>query len=60
MEDTESGDIFCWNGEIFDGLEVDSNDNDGALLFDLLLRTKAEDPTEFIARVLSKIEGPYA
>ncbi|KAJ2028017.1 hypothetical protein IWW57_002355, partial [Coemansia sp. S610] len=60
MEDTESGDIFCWNGEIFDGLEVDSNDNDGALLFDLLLRTKAEDPTEFIARVFSKIEGPYA
>ncbi|KAJ2485643.1 hypothetical protein IWW37_005881 [Coemansia sp. RSA 2050] len=60
MVDSESGDIFCWNGEIFDGLGVDSSDNDGALLFDLLLRTKAKDPSEFIARAFSKIEGPYA
>ncbi|KAJ2817102.1 hypothetical protein FBU31_006339, partial [Coemansia sp. 'formosensis'] len=60
MVDSESGDIFCWNGEIFDGLDVDCSDNDGALLFDLILKTKVEDPAKFIIRALSKIEGPYA
>ncbi|KAJ1671713.1 hypothetical protein GGF38_000598, partial [Coemansia sp. RSA 25] len=60
MVDTETGDIFCWNGEVFDGLDVGSNDNDGALLFDYILKNKAEDPSEFIIRAFSKIEGPYA
>ncbi|KAJ2740959.1 hypothetical protein GGI20_005514 [Coemansia sp. BCRC 34301] len=60
MVDTETGDIFCWNGEIFDGLDVDSNDNDGALLFDHILKTKGDDPNEFIPRAFSNIEGPYA
>ncbi|KAJ2061406.1 hypothetical protein GGI17_003087 [Coemansia sp. S146] len=60
MVDSETGDIFCWNGEIFDGLDVGCSDNDGALLFDLILKTKADDPAEFIIRAFSKIEGPYA
>ncbi|KAJ2071260.1 hypothetical protein GGI09_009325, partial [Coemansia sp. S100] len=60
MVDNETGDIFCWNGEIFDGLDVDCSDNDGALLFDLILKTKADNPVEFIIRAFSKIEGPYA
>ncbi|KAJ2893527.1 hypothetical protein IWW38_002835 [Coemansia aciculifera] len=60
MVDAETGDIFCWNGEIFDGLDVCTSDNDGALLFAHILEAKRSDPNEFILRAFSKIEGPYA
>ncbi|KAH9835729.1 asparagine synthase-domain-containing protein [Rhodofomes roseus] len=53
----EQGNILCWNGEIFDGIEVSSTENDGEQLFSLLrnLQTPAE-----IRDCMGSIEGPYA
>ncbi|KAG9000260.1 hypothetical protein FRB90_011867 [Tulasnella sp. 427] len=48
------GDILCWNGEIFDGLEVLPRENDGKKLYEALCG--ASKPVE----VLAEIEGPYA
>ncbi|ORY88988.1 asparagine synthase-domain-containing protein [Leucosporidium creatinivorum] len=51
-----NGDVFLWNGEIFDGVEVAPTENDGAALFALLLR---EGPSNFFAAIRN-VEGPYA
>ncbi|KAG8924498.1 hypothetical protein FRC01_011421 [Tulasnella sp. 417] len=51
---TQDGDILCWNGEIFEGLDILPNENDGKKLFEALTRTK--QPVD----VLAQIEGPYA
>ncbi|GJE85961.1 asparagine synthetase domain-containing protein [Phanerochaete sordida] len=53
----EQGNILCWNGEIFEGLEVSADENDGAKLFAELRRT--ETP-EQIQDLLGDLEGPYA
>ncbi|KAJ2479071.1 hypothetical protein EV174_004123 [Coemansia sp. RSA 2320] len=58
--DRETGDIFCWNGEVFGGLDIGSDSNDSAVLFDFIRKTKRNDPAGFIARAFSEIEGPYA
>ncbi|KAH7104468.1 asparagine synthase-domain-containing protein [Auriculariales sp. MPI-PUGE-AT-0066] len=52
-----AGDVLCWNGEIFDGLQIGSTDNDGTLLFGSL--TSTESSLE-VVDALSRIEGPYA
>ncbi|KAJ2653259.1 hypothetical protein IWW40_000625 [Coemansia sp. RSA 1250] len=49
--DQDSGDILCWNGEVFDGLDV-GDQNDGLLLMAEIQRQNME--------VFSRIEGPYA
>ncbi|KAF9535815.1 asparagine synthase-domain-containing protein [Crepidotus variabilis] len=51
------GDILCWNGEIFDGLQIEADENDGSKLFDMLC--SLETPQQ-ILDALSSIEGPYA
>ncbi|KZO99698.1 hypothetical protein CALVIDRAFT_476992 [Calocera viscosa TUFC12733] len=48
------GDVFCWNGEVFEGLQVGEEENDGALLFQAL--SAAQDPRD----VIGQLEGPYA
>ncbi|KAG9041492.1 hypothetical protein FS837_012198 [Tulasnella sp. UAMH 9824] len=47
------GDILCWNGEIFEGLDILPNENDGKKLFEAL--TRAEQPVD----ILAQIEGPW-
>ncbi|KZT06790.1 uncharacterized protein LAESUDRAFT_699630 [Laetiporus sulphureus 93-53] len=52
-----SGNILCWNGEIFGGIDVASEENDGAKLFSLLQK---QETAEGIRDCLGSIEGPYA
>ncbi|GAA5823765.1 hypothetical protein JCM11251_003284 [Rhodosporidiobolus azoricus] len=52
----ENGDVFLWNGEVFDGLEVGPHENDGQKLFD---RIQAYGPSSFFAAIRD-VEGPYA
>ncbi|KAJ2169877.1 hypothetical protein IW145_000732 [Coemansia sp. RSA 521] len=54
-----TGDILCWNGEVFGGLDI-GNRNDGIELLNELQRQKTHDPRTYIQRTMSKIEGPYA
>ncbi|KZT74799.1 hypothetical protein DAEQUDRAFT_659957 [Daedalea quercina L-15889] len=53
----EYGNLLCWNGEIFEGMEIAPTENDGKRLFSLL-RTR-ETPAE-IRDTMGSIEGPYA
>ncbi|SCV71595.1 BQ2448_3183 [Microbotryum intermedium] len=54
--DPDTGDVFLWNGEVFDGLSVDLHDNDGSKLFHELQQAGPRA----IPAVLQSIEGPYA
>ncbi|PVG04748.1 hypothetical protein CPB86DRAFT_721197 [Serendipita vermifera] len=49
------GNIFCWNGEIFEGIDVNAHENDGMKLFDQLCQ-----PDATVADILGTVEGPYA
>ena len=51
----DSGDVLCWNGEAWSGLNIDEAENDTAALFAVLTR----NPTN-VDRVLESIKGPYA
>ncbi|KAI9057153.1 hypothetical protein FKP32DRAFT_1638527 [Trametes sanguinea] len=51
------GNILCWNGEVFEGLEVLPNENDGVKLSDALHKCRNQQD---IFRVFGEIEGPYA
>ncbi|KAF9056380.1 asparagine synthase-domain-containing protein [Panaeolus papilionaceus] len=53
----ESGNVLCWNGEVFEGLEISPEENDGSKLFARLCRTKS---SEDVRDVMAAIEGPYA
>ncbi|KAI0757184.1 asparagine synthase-domain-containing protein [Daedaleopsis nitida] len=55
-EDSE-GNILCWNGEVFEGLEVGPGENDGTILLSELGRCSTVDD---ILQVFGNIEGPYA
>ncbi|KAI5898694.1 uncharacterized protein SCHCODRAFT_02530840 [Schizophyllum commune H4-8] len=51
------GNILCWNGEIFDGLNISATENDGVRLFEALGSLTA---AEEVAALFSILEGPYA
>ncbi|KAI0735363.1 asparagine synthase-domain-containing protein [Earliella scabrosa] len=51
------GNILCWNGEVFEGLDVGASENDGSKLFAALQACLNADD---IVHVLGNIEGPYA
>ncbi|EGF97459.1 uncharacterized protein MELLADRAFT_85339 [Melampsora larici-populina 98AG31] len=53
----QTGSIFLWNGEIFEGLSVDASMNDGEILFEKL---ECRDRNVNVPEVLQNIEGPYA
>ncbi|KAJ7275298.1 asparagine synthase-domain-containing protein [Mycena haematopus] len=53
----QDGNIFCWNGEIFDGMDIGREDNDGVKLFHTLCTL---DAVEQVANLFGSIEGPYA
>ncbi|GAA6049277.1 hypothetical protein JCM3770_005918 [Rhodotorula araucariae] len=52
----DNGDVFLWNGEIFDGLEVSPHENDGQKLFEQIQEC---GPSNFFAAIRD-VEGPYA
>ncbi|KAG6845952.1 hypothetical protein H0H87_011000 [Tephrocybe sp. NHM501043] len=51
------GNVLCWNGEIFDGMDISARENDGSRLFDKLQTLQSEDD---IRDLFGSIEGPYA
>ncbi|KAL6304254.1 asparagine synthase-domain-containing protein [Sparassis latifolia] len=51
------GNVLCWNGEIFEGMSIAPDENDGKELSALLQTRKTP---EEIRDVLGSIEGPYA
>lgn len=53
----QDGDIFCWNGEVFEGLNVNADENDGVKLFQSIRSLSAMNDLPFL---LGQIEGPYA
>ncbi|KAK4050760.1 hypothetical protein OIO90_004982 [Microbotryomycetes sp. JL221] len=53
---SDNGDVFVWNGEVFDGLDVPPNSNDGQTLFN---KIQSVGTTNFL-NCLRSIEGPYA
>ncbi|KAG2160106.1 uncharacterized protein EDB93DRAFT_39554 [Suillus bovinus] len=53
----QDGDVFCWNGEVFEGLNVNAHENDGAKLFQSIHAHSAMDD---LPCLLGRIEGPYA
>ncbi|KAF8167897.1 asparagine synthase-domain-containing protein [Crassisporium funariophilum] len=52
-----NGNVLCWNGEVFEGIEISAQENDGSKIFDLLCTL---DTPEQIRDLFSRIEGPYA
>ncbi|XP_007888327.2 asparagine synthetase domain-containing protein 1 [Callorhinchus milii] len=56
MQDAQ-GNLFLWNGEVFGGIEVGTEDNDTQIIFQHLTSAKSED---IILSVLSSIRGPWA
>ncbi|KIY45371.1 hypothetical protein FISHEDRAFT_23907, partial [Fistulina hepatica ATCC 64428] len=56
-ESPEHRDVLCWNGEVFRGLDMSVEDNDGLKMFDALHRCRTPDE---IVNLLGSIEGPYA
>ncbi|KAI9454864.1 asparagine synthase-domain-containing protein [Lactarius psammicola] len=53
----ESGNVLCWNGEIFKGLDVHPEENDGSKLS--IAMRELEDASA-IVQLLGTLEGPYA
>ncbi|KAI8969063.1 asparagine synthase-domain-containing protein [Mycotypha africana] len=53
----DSGNILCWNGEIFGGIEVGQEENDTNVLMNHLENAKNEKD---ILNILQSIEGPFA
>jgi asparagine synthetase B (glutamine-hydrolysing) len=52
---SHSGDILCWNGEIWQGLAVEQDENDGVRLLEALTSGNKE-----LWQVMDGIEGPWA
>ncbi|KAJ7169626.1 asparagine synthase-domain-containing protein [Mycena filopes] len=53
----EDGNVFCWNGEIFGGMDIALEENDGVKLFRDLTGLSTVDE---VATLFGSIEGPYA
>ncbi|KAJ7597253.1 asparagine synthase-domain-containing protein [Mycena floridula] len=51
------GNVLCWNGEIFEGLNIHPHENDGTRLFDALCNC---DTAKQLQALFESLEGPYA
>ncbi|KAH7920081.1 hypothetical protein BV22DRAFT_1074525 [Leucogyrophana mollusca] len=54
----QEGDVLCWNGEVFEGMEIDEHENDGVRLFEAI--RSLSNPDTDLPGLLGSIEGPYA
>jgi len=50
-----TGDVLCWNGEIFNGMDISEHENDGVRLLREL--TSLSNP-ETLVEILGSVEGP--
>ncbi|KAJ7130103.1 asparagine synthase-domain-containing protein [Mycena crocata] len=55
----QDGNIFCWNGEVFDGMNIAKEENDGVKLFHALSALNDVN-VEQVCILFGRIEGPYA
>ncbi|KZV77010.1 hypothetical protein PENSPDRAFT_278247 [Peniophora sp. CONT] len=53
----ETGNVLCWNGEIFDGLNISVHENDGARMSAALSSLSS---SEQLVQLFGALEGPYA
>ncbi|KAF9243921.1 asparagine synthase-domain-containing protein [Melanogaster broomeanus] len=51
----QGGDVLCWNGEVFEGLDIGSTENDGVKIFE---RFRSARTPRSIQELLGNIEGP--
>ncbi|XP_004701783.1 asparagine synthetase domain-containing protein 1 [Echinops telfairi] len=56
LED-EGGNVFLWNGEVFNGLKVETQDNDTRIVFNCLSSCTNESD---ILSLISKVQGPWS
>ncbi|EPQ60903.1 hypothetical protein GLOTRDRAFT_113412 [Gloeophyllum trabeum ATCC 11539] len=50
-------DVLCFNGEIFEGVNIKPHENDGSRLYEML---QACETLEQVRNCIGSIEGPYA
>lgn len=53
----DDGNLLLWNGEVFDGLTVEPEENDTKVILDHLSACKSQSDT---LSVLSQVKGPWA
>lgn len=53
----ETGNVLCWNGEVWSGLDVSAHDCDTSALFQAL---EAAAQTQTVHQVFERLRGPYA
>lgn len=53
----ESGNVFLWNGEVFNGVKVEAEDNDTLVMFNSLSACSSESD---ILSLFSKVQGPWS
>ncbi|KAJ1678697.1 hypothetical protein EV182_003530, partial [Spiromyces aspiralis] len=58
LRDASAGDVFCWNGEVFEGLDIGPEENDGRVLLEILRRSRRSELE--VLSVLQRVQGPYA
>ncbi|CAG5120014.1 unnamed protein product [Candidula unifasciata] len=51
------GNAFLWNGEVFDGIQVEEHENDTEVLFGHLVKCLTEDD---VLNTMQKVHGPWA
>ncbi|KAL1770908.1 asparagine synthetase domain-containing protein 1 [Sigmodon hispidus] len=56
MEDA-NGNVFLWNGEVFNGVQVEAEENDTQVMFNSLSACKNESD---ILLLFSKVQGPWS
>ncbi|XP_031223259.1 asparagine synthetase domain-containing protein 1 [Mastomys coucha] len=53
----DHGNVFLWNGEVFNGVKVEAEDNDTQVMFNSLSACKNESE---ILLLFSKVQGPWS
>ncbi|XP_004628684.2 asparagine synthetase domain-containing protein 1 [Octodon degus] len=53
----DRGNVFLWNGEVFGGVKVETEENDTQIMFKYLSSCKSEAD---ILSLFSKVEGPWS
>ncbi|XP_040819241.1 asparagine synthetase domain-containing protein 1-like isoform X1 [Ochotona curzoniae] len=51
------GNVFLWNGEVFDGIKVEALENDTQVMFSCLSSCKSESD---IVSLFSQVQGPWS
>uniref|UniRef100_A0A6J0UH66 Asparagine synthetase domain-containing protein 1 n=1 Tax=Pogona vitticeps TaxID=103695 RepID=A0A6J0UH66_9SAUR len=57
VEDPTSGNVFLWNGEVFDGISITSEESDTQFIFRQLCSCSSESD---VLSLLSSIRGPWS